>query len=107
MERRIGDNSGDATVTVEVRLFNSITRYAGAEGPRRLLDLPVGTTLGELAARLGIPISALFLVLVNGRDVTPGLVGERVNDRYQVEEGDVVAFSGAVPYSYGYGSPVV
>jgi len=24
-----------------------------------------------------------------------------------LEEGDVVAFSGAVPYSYGYGAPVV
>ena len=39
--------------------------------------------------------------------ITPGLVGDAVKDYHMIEDGDVVAFSGAVPYSYGYGSPVV
>lgn len=107
VEPRIGHNSVGATVSVEVRLFNSIVRYAGPEGPRARLELPPGTTVGELADRLAIPRSALFLVLVNGRDITPGLVGAAVETHRPVEEGDVVAFSGAVPYSYGYGAPVV
>ena len=104
---RIGDNSQDVTLSVEVRLFNGVARHAGAEGPRRRLTLPVGTTLGELAGQLGIPREAIFLVLVNGRDVTPGLVGAGFKDYHQVQDGDVVAFSGPVPYSYGYGAPVV
>jgi hypothetical protein len=69
--------------------------------------LPAGTTVGELAARLRIPREELFLVLVNGRDITPGLVSGAIKDYHLIEDGDVVAFSGAVPYSYGYGAPVV
>jgi len=104
---QIGDNSQDVTLSVEVRLFNGVARHAGAEGPRRRLTLPVGTTVGELADQLRIPRRALFLVLVNGRDVTPGRVGEAIKDYHQIQDGDVVAFSGPVPYSYGYGAPVV
>jgi hypothetical protein len=104
---QIGHNSQDVFVKVEVRLFNSITKYADAEGLRRELSLPAGTTVGELADQLRIPRDELFLVLVNGRDVTPGLVGDGIKDYHLIEDGDVVAFSGAVPYSYGYGAPVV
>jgi len=104
---RLGHNIADIELTVEVRLFNAIARYAGPAGPRRQLTVPAGTTVGELADRLGVPRKELFLVLVNGRDITPGLVGDAVRDYHVLDEGDVVALSGAVPYSYGYGSPVV
>jgi len=104
---QIGHNSHDVVVKIQVRLFNSIVKYADAEGSRRELSLPAGTTVGELADRLRIPRDELFLVLVNGRDITPGLVGGDIKDYHLVEDGDVVAFSGAVPYSYGYGAPVV
>ncbi len=46
-------------------------------------------------------------VLVNGRDITPGLVGDDIRDYHVLDDGDVIALSGEVPYSYGYGSPVV
>lgn len=101
----IGDNSGDARMTVQVRLFNSLARYASDASDA--FSLPVGTTVGDLAARLGIPRAALFLVMVNGRDVSPGLVGAGVRLGHQLEDGDVVALSGPVPYSFGYGAPVV
>lgn len=107
MNIQIGHNSQDVVVKVQVRLFNSIVKYADAEGPRREIWLPAGTTVGELVDRLRIPRDELFLVLVNGRDITPGLVGGEIKDYHLVEDGDVVAFSGAVPYSYGYGAPVV
>ena len=103
----IGDNSQDLTLSVEVRLFNAVARQVGGGGSRRHLTLPVGTTVGELADRIGIPRRAVHLVLVNGRDVTPGLVGAAFKDYHQIQDGDVVAFSGPVPYSYGYGAPVV
>ena len=107
MYGQIGDNSQDVTLQVEVRLFNAVAGYARENGQRQRLTLPVGTTVGEFADRLMIPRHALYLVLVNGRDVTPGLVGAGIKAHHVVEHGDVVAFSGAVPYSYGYGAPVV
>lgn len=107
MDTAIGHNSQDVLVTVKVRLFNSMTKYANGEGRQRVLALPAGTSVGELADQMRIPRQDLFLVLVNGRDITPGLVGAGVKDYHTIEDGDVVAFSGAVPYSYGYGAPVV
>ena len=107
MDAKIGHNSQDVAITIEVRLFNRISRYANGQGARHRLSVPAGTTLGELVDQLRIPRSEIFLVLVNGRDVTPGLVGADFKDYHLVEEGDVVALSGPVPYSYGYGAPVV
>lgn len=107
MNGRLGHNIRDIFIEVEVRLFNSLARYAGPDGQRQKLRLPAGTTVGELADRLAVPRDRLYLVLVNGRDVTPGLVGAGVRTGHMMEDGDVIAFSGAVPYSYGYGSPVV
>ncbi|MDX1425683.1 MAG: MoaD/ThiS family protein [Kiloniellales bacterium] len=103
----LGHNVADVTVEVEVRFFNAIARYAGPRGRRQRVSVPAGTTVGELAERLGVPRSELFLVLVNGRDITPGLVGDAIRDYHVLDDGDVVALSGPVPYSYGYGSPVV
>lgn len=44
---------------------------------------------------------------MNGRDVAPGLAGAAFEDCRQIRDGDAVAFSGAVPYGYGYGAPAV
>jgi len=104
---RLGHNIADSDVSVEVRFFNAIARYAGPQGRRQQLTVPAGTTVGQLASRLGVPRKKLFLVLVNGRDITPGLVGDDIKDYHVLNDGDVIALSGAVPYSYGYGSPVV
>ena len=102
-----GHNSANVEITIEVRTFNSLAKYGPSGSRCRVMSLPAGSTVGDLACRMGIPSSEIFLVLVNGRDITPGLVGDRIKDYHVIEEGDVVAFSGAVPYSYGYGSPVV
>ena len=57
--------------------------------------------------KVGI-IAGIFLVLRNGRDITPGIYqGGVVNADAGLSDGDVIAFSGPVPYSYGYGAPVV
>jgi len=106
-QARIGDNSENQTLKIEIKLFNALTSYAGTNGTRRIMELPVGITVREIAALLSIPSEQLFLVLANGRDVTPGLVGDAVNGSYQIEDGDVIALSGPMPYSYGYGAPVV
>lgn len=104
---QIGHNSQDYAFTVTIRLFNSIHRYAADVGGQFEFDVRPGETVGEIARRLGIPTREIFLILVNGRDISPGLVGGPVRESRQLEAGDVVAFSGPVPYSFGYGAPVV
>lgn len=102
----IGHNLGDLTIEVEVRLFNSLTRFGGRDGHRRVLSLPAGSTIGDVLGRLRIPPREVFLALQNGRDVTASLYAD-LNTERAIDEGDVIALSGPVPYSWGYGSPVV
>jgi len=102
----IGHNVADITIEIEVRLFNSLAETAGPGGARRRLVLPAGSSIGDILRRLGLSASQVFLALCNGRDVTASLYDE-INTERVVDDGDVVALSGPVPYSWGYGSPVV
>jgi len=103
-----GHNSQEVMVRVEVRLFNTLARYAKAGNLHQPLEVAAGTTVGDLIRLFKIPISDIFLVLRNGRDITPGLYqGGVVNENVVLDDADVIAFSGPVPYSYGFGAPVV
>jgi len=102
----IGHNVGGIRVTIEVRLFNSLHGYCGGEDGRMPLSLPAGSSIGDILHTLGIPAHKVFLALRNGRDVTPSL-HTAVNTEAVLDDGDVIALSGPVPYSWGYGSPVV
>lgn len=104
----LGHNTSGLEITVEVRLFNSLTRHGGPEGPVRRMSLPAGATVGDVIDRLRLPPEDVFLVLRNGRDVSPGIYGGgRANREATLDGGDVLAFSGPVPYSFGLGAPVV
>lgn len=104
----IGHNSNDTTMTIQVKFFNSLAKFGGgALGQPVELSVPVGTTIGDLITKLGVPAKDVFLVLINGRDITPGIIGAEVRAGYEIEDGDTVAFTGPVPYSFGYGAPVV
>jgi hypothetical protein len=104
----IGHNKRGAVIRIEVRLFNSLTKFAGPDGACRRLEFMAGATVGDLVDELKLPAPEIFLVLRNGRDVSPGLYGGgRFNREAALDDGDVVALSGPVPYSYGYGAPVV
>ena len=103
----IGHNSDAARISIETRLFNSLSQYAEPGRWRQSLQLPPGSRVGDLVRLLGLPYAEIFLVMKNGRDVTPGLVGDEVNLDVELSDGDVIAFSGPVPYSYGFGAPVV
>ena len=104
--RRIGDNSAGAAVDIEVRLFNSLARYI--KGPRTAcrVSLPAGSTVADILKLFEIPLDEVYLVMRNGRDLTPEL-GGRIRADYRPDAGDVIALSGPVPYSWGYGAPVV
>lgn len=104
----LGHNARRAALSIELRFFNSLTRYGGQKGPLHRLEVAAGTTVGDLMARFRVPAHEIFLVLRNGRDISPGLYeGGNVNAEAVVDDGDVIAFSGPVPYSYGYGAPIV
>lgn len=103
----VGHNSEGVAIRVESRLFNSLTKFSGQRSWRESFELPAGSTIHDLVELWGLPRDEIFLVLRNGRDVTPGLVGDAVNLEPALENGDVIAFSGPVPYSYGFGAPVV
>lgn len=103
----IGHNSANAVVEIEVRMFNSIARFSNGNGARFRLSLEPGATIGDVLAKLGVPPSEVFLAMVNGRDITPGAVGKGVRTSYELDDGDVLALSGPVPFSWGYGLPVV
>ena len=102
-----GHNTEGATVTIESRLFNSLTKYSGDRSCRETFTFPAGSTVRDVLERWRLPKGEVFLCMRNGRDVTPGLVGAEINDNTVLDEGDVIAFSGPVPYSYGFGAPVV
>ena len=104
----IGRNTVGVMVRIEARFFNSLAKYSGHAGLCRKLEVSAGACVGDLIQLFGIPLKEIFLVLRNGRDITPGLYqGGVVNKEVALQDGDVIAFSGPVPYSYGYGSPVV
>lgn len=89
---------------LEIRLFNSLQRYAEQRTPRFVMEVARGATLGEVVRRLGIPPEQVYLAMRNGTNAE--LLAE---DRFDVPlaDGDAVALSGPIPYSRGYGSPVV
>lgn len=101
----IGHNSGDVVVAVRAKLFNSVIEPGS--GPRlRDLTFAAGSTLADLVHELGVKESAIFIAWANGRDVTKRL-GDNINLEYVLTDGDEIALSGPIPYSWGYGSPVV
>jgi len=102
----LGHNSAGATIQIEVRLFNTLTKLKGQSMKPRHLELPAGSTIGDVIDELGIPEEKVYLALRNGHDITPGLYGD-IDTAHELDSGDVVALSGPVPYSWGYGSPVV
>ena len=104
----IGHNADGVKIRVQVRFFNTLSRFTQSPAFREDVEVAADATVGELIERFKLPVAGIFLVLRNGRDITPGIYqGGVVNTDAGLNAGDVIAFSGPVPYSYGYGAPVV
>lgn len=69
---------------VRLELFATLTAYLppGSRDHAAELDVPPGTTVADLARRLGLPDHLSYVVLVNGQDADAGR---------RLAEGDVVA----------------
>lgn len=104
----LGHNIDAARIRIRARFFNSLAKFSPGDGVESAVEAVPGTTVGDLIRRFNLPIHDIFLVLRNGRDITPGLYqGGAVNEAVVLDDGDEIAFSGPVPYSYGYGAAIV
>ncbi len=103
--QRTGWRKGKRHVQIEVALFNSLGRFSDKREPFRITVAP-GSRVGDLIERLGIPSDLIYVAFVNGRCVTADL-GRQLEDWVKLSDGDRVALSGPVPFSRGYGAPVV
>jgi sulfur carrier protein ThiS len=68
-------------VKVIVHVHGGLLRYCGGVSPLEL-DLPEGTTVAEVMARLGIPSNEVFTTVVNRQFVsedTPLREGDRLD----------------------------
>ncbi len=87
------------SMEIEVRLFNSLLKY----GPRTL-ELAEGSRVSNAMECLKIPNDEIHVVLLNGRNI---MDDEGIDYEHVLNPGDVLALSGPVPWSKGYGSAVV
>lgn len=94
-------------IEIRVKLFNSLCKY-GSGNLQFPLTLPENTTVGEVLQCVKIPENEIFLLMHNGRNIMRGFgFGSGIETGHVLNHGDTVAFSGAVPFSRGYGAAVV
>ena len=87
----------------EVRFFNSMRRHSGGK-LTRLLELNEQPTVLDVIRSFRIPPEDVHLVFRNGR-----VIGHSIDETGSttITQGDIIGLSGPVPFSRGYGSPVV
>jgi len=88
-------------ITLEIRLFNKLQGFAINGNHRFELSVPRGITYLDLLGKLRIPAEDVYLAFRNGRNI------ELFPEDDILQNGEIIALSGPVPYSRGYGSPVV
>jgi sulfur carrier protein ThiS len=101
-----GHNTADLTIQTELKLFNSLASHNGAPLEPQVITIAAGSTVGDLLRKIELPARRVFLAFIDGHDITPRLEGGIESD-HPLQDGDVVALSRPIPYSWGYGSPVV
>lgn len=58
-------------MVIQVRVCGDLRRFMPGKTERLDLELPDGAPAGQVLDRLGIPDSEIWLVTVNGRQVSP------------------------------------
>ena len=87
----IGHNIDGASIRVEVRFFNSLAKFTCSQTLAEKIEVAAGATIGDLIRRFNLPVPDIFLVLKNGRDITPcPYQGGVVNMEAILEDGDTI-----------------
>ena len=100
-----------ATIKVEIWLYGPVARYAGeaSQGSHAHLDLemPEGSTVGDLIRRLGIPAEERGITFVNGN--LAALPGLEADLDLVLNDGDRVGIShrkSMWPMQYRFGAQI-
>ncbi len=94
-------------ISVEVHLLNTLTKYASGS-PWFRLSVPDNATVDDVLRRLPVPEADVFLAMHNGANIMRGYgFGSGIERQRVLHDGDVLALSGPVPFSRGYGAAVV
>jgi sulfur carrier protein ThiS len=88
-------------VGIEVRIYNSLQKFVSQ--PRFTLDVDGEVTVAKLVQQLKIDGGEIFVAFKNG---TPLGRGYAAAAETTVGDGDILALSGPIPFSWGYGAPV-
>ena len=97
------------TIHLDVWLYGPVAQYAGeaSQGSYAQLDveMPVGSTLGDLVSRLGIPLDERGITFINGN--LAALPGLDVDLSTVLHDGDRVGIShnkSMWPFQYRFGA---
>ena len=101
-----GHDTADLTIQTELKLFTPLAGHTCAPLEPQVITIAAGSTVGDLLRKIELPARRVFLAFIDGHDITPRLEGGIESD-HPLQDGDVVALSRPIPYSWGYGSPVV
>jgi hypothetical protein len=88
-------------VAVEVRIYNSLQKFV----PQAKLNLEVDgeMTVATIVEHLRIDGREIYVAFKNGTPLGRGIAAAADTT---VGDGDILALSGPIPFSWGYGAPV-
>ena len=95
-------SNGNPTITVRVHLFNSLSKYR-EEIRNSEVILPKRSTPRDVLDLLHVPSEEVHFLMINGR--TPE--GPIPNLKVVLSDRDRLAFSGPIPFSRIYRTPVI
>jgi len=88
-------------MAIEVRIYNSLQRFV--EVPRLMLEAKDPITVAKIVRTLRIDGDEVYVAFKNGKPLGRGLAAAAET---VITDGDILALSGPIPFSWGYGAPV-
>lgn len=88
-------------MAIEVRIYNSLQRFV--EVPRLMLEAKDPITVANIVRTLRIDGDEIYVAFKNGKPLGRGLAAAAET---VITDGDILALSGPIPFSWGYGAPV-
>lgn len=95
------------TIKVEVWLYGALARYGGGEAGHANLqvELPKGSTMGDLLARLGLPTAERGITFINGQlSAMPGLQPDLGHVLHDGDRVGIFDLRSMWPFQYRHGA---
>ena len=88
-------------MAIEVRIYNSLQKFVS--NPRFHLEIEGEVTVAKLVEQLRIDGREIYVAFKNGMPLGRGMAAAADTT---LRDGDSIALSGPIPFSWGYGAPV-